>query len=156
MSRMHTAGATMVEIDEDISCFIAQRMDPDKSLGDDEPVSVETSDIDRIFQLKLSDDTTYSAIALDKLVWEQTPTCFVEMLSSLLRGRVTSAERSQKTFFSENKEGIICREAHIDNATQFAVPPLLIERLLYVSHYPKTAGHPGSKCLCYTLRRKWY
>lgn len=57
--------------------------------------------------------------------------------------------------FFENKECIICRKTHIDDATQFIVFALLIERLLYTSHSPKTAGHQGDRRLFYSFRQKW-
>lgn len=76
MSRIPTDGATTVKIDEEISCFITVSKNPGESLGDEEPASVETGDIDSIFQLMLSEDVTSSATTCDELVCEQISDIF--------------------------------------------------------------------------------
>lgn len=65
-SQILTDGATTVEINEDIPCLIGEGENPDEALGDDEPVPVETREIVRIFQLKLSEDIMPSASTYDK------------------------------------------------------------------------------------------
>lgn len=76
MSRIPTDGATTVKIDEETSCFITVSKNPDESLGDEEPASVETGDIDSIFQLILSEDVTPSATTREEFVCEQNSDLF--------------------------------------------------------------------------------
>ena len=55
-----------------------------------------------------------------------------------------------------NNKGIICRKSTVDFSIQILLPEKLRERVLYISHYSKAAGHPGGARLYATLRKTFY
>lgn len=156
MSRILTYGATNFDINEDIPCFIAEPKDPNDSLGDTEPVSVETRGNERIFQMKLSEDIMPYAITHNELVRDQNSGLFSHKVCLALEKGGDLDQKKRKVIFFENKESIICRKAYTDSATQYVAPASLIDRLLCISHYPKTASHPGVRRFFFTLRQELY
>ena len=52
--------------------------------------------------------------------------------------------------------GFLSRRFPLDESLQRVVLKSLRSRILYLSHYSRLAGHPGSTRLYYTLRRKYY
>lgn len=58
--------------------------------------------------------------------------------------------------FDYDHYGFLVRKSKLDCALQRVVPSALKSRLLYLSHYPRLAGHPGGTRLYLTLRRDYY
>lgn len=139
MGRVLRDGAMTAQIDEGIPCFVDEPEDPDESLGDDEPVPVEICGLERMFHLKLSEDITSVAMTMHVLVREQNSDLFCRKVRLALQRGADLGQKRPKDIFFENKEGILCRKAHIGSVTKYLVLASLIERLLYVSPYSKTA-----------------
>ena len=76
-------------------------------------------------------------------------------MASRLAKEEGSAQLRLSRFFI-NTEGLICRKAHLDGVEQIVVPTTLRDKVLYLSHYPATSGHPGGRRLFYMLRQRYY
>jgi hypothetical protein len=51
---------------------------------------------------------------------------------------------------------VLCRRSPVDGSIQIAVPLSLRSRLLYLSHHPPIASHPGEQRRYASLRRHYY
>jgi len=70
-----------------------------------------------------------------------------------LRDKMDPNEHSR---FSETKEGLLLRVAHIDWAVQVYVPFILRQDLLRLEHNVVRAGHPGVNRVYAAIRRHYY
>ena len=61
-----------------------------------------------------------------------------------------------KSKLDYDRYGLLVRKSPLEGALQRVVPKSLLDRLLYLSHYPRLAGHPGGTRMYYTLRRDYY
>lgn len=61
-----------------------------------------------------------------------------------------------KTLFDVNCNGILVHQAPLDEPLQWYVPESLQDLLLYLSHYPRYAGHHAATKMYTTLRRNNY
>ena len=96
----------------------------------------------------VEEDRNVEAISIEEFLREQArdPYCQERMkkLGSEEEGAV----------FEIDQFGILCRSAKLDGAMQKVVPKTLRDRLLYLSHFPRLAGHPGQSTMYKSLRRQ--
>jgi hypothetical protein len=55
-----------------------------------------------------------------------------------------------------NKDGLLVRVSPVDGSQQVVVPQNLVSRILYMEHYPPSAGHPGAHRMFQTIRRTFF
>ncbi len=58
--------------------------------------------------------------------------------------------------YEEDERGVLVRIAKLDGTAQAPVPEPLRQRLLYLAHHTRLAGHPGITRMFYTLRRNFF
>ena len=153
LSRIPSTGGTTVPVDEEIPCYSAVDLEDDtlytEESGDDPDVEVTSG------CYALDPPASKAALTHDDFSREQLsdPLC-KEVASRLAKGEGSAQLRLSRFFI--NAEGLICRKAHLDGVEQIVVPTTLRDRVLYLSHYPATSGHPGGRRLLYTLRQRYY
>ena len=146
LSRLLTSGDDQSPLDDDIPCFITDtdsneeeldhRMEDDYSLTEEEVLALR-----EVAQ-------AVEPISTPEFLQEQAKDSYCK---SLLPETTVDASH-----FITDQFGIICRKSTLDGALQRVVPESLRERVLYLSHYPILAGHPGGYKLYATLRRDYY
>lgn len=60
------------------------------------------------------------------------------------------------SLFNVNRDTVLVRRAPLDDAFQKLLPASLRARVLYLSHYPRLAGHAGCSRMYFTLGREFY
>lgn len=104
LSRTPTDGEITVQIDEDISCFIAEPENPDESVGGDDSRSLATRNTKNIFELKLSQQSCPLPLYRLNLFVSKASTCFVEWFALLSRRGKTTAKKSRRTSYSKTRK----------------------------------------------------
>jgi transposase InsO family protein len=56
----------------------------------------------------------------------------------------------------ENELQLLCRISTDPEHKRVYIPEALRERVMYLAHYPATAGHPGGRKMFYTLSQQFY
>ena len=153
LSRIPSTGGTTFPVDEDIPCYSALDFEDDTLYTeeiDDNPEFDATSGC-----FALEPPASKAALTHDDFWRDQLsdPLC-KEVASRLAKGE-GSAQLHLSQFFI-NTEGSICQRVHLDGVEQIVVPTTFRDRVLYLSHYPATSAHPGSRRLFYTLQQRYY
>lgn len=147
MSRLRSDMSTNTPIDDEPPCFLIG----DDAAIDDGMFSEDYDPLTTICAVRGNPTTAPEAtpVTMEELLLEQRddPLCR-DLREGLENGRVSSY------FIDEN--GLLARRAGLDNATQTVVPASIRDRILYLSHYPAMAGHPGGRKMYYTLRQSYY
>jgi Integrase zinc binding domain len=65
-----------------------------------------------------------------------------------------SADKS--LLYDLNEVGILVRKSPFDGSQQIVVPQSLVSQILYLEHYPPTAGHPGAHHMFQTIRKTFF
>jgi hypothetical protein len=151
LSRMETKGYSHVSEAEDsvneIPCLIIE----------------EQNDSDELFTrpvLPLSGPLVYvpdalDAISLDELLKAQAEDPWCRDLVQQLGQGITDT-RPPGLLFDE--EGALCCASHVheDLPPRWMVPATLRERVCVLSHFSKSAGHPGISKMSHSISRLWY
>lgn len=91
---------------------------------------------------------------------DKSPITIVDFIAARPRNRKCNEQAKQvgfaNTSFRTDTNGLFIRTSRIDQAEQVVVPPSLQARILYLSHHPLFAGHPGGTKMYKTLRRNFY
>ena len=153
LSRIPSTGGTTVPVDEEIPCYAVMDFDDDPQHEEEmyDPMDVEVA----AGCLALDSPASMAAITHKEFSHEQHSDPFCKEVTSRLERGEEPAELRRSRFFV-NREGLVCRKAHLDGAEQIVVPTALRESLLYLSHYSATSGHPGGRRLFYTLQQRFY
>lgn len=138
LSRLGTRGGTEVDAEEDeIPCFQLEDISSE----------VDESTLDDICALNPDENSTVEPITTEELISTQLSDRFCTDIRARL-------DRGERLPFLDDEQGILTRI--VDENTQVVIPQELQSRLLHISHFAKTAGHPGGRKLYYTLRRRYY
>ena len=65
-------------------------------------------------------------------------------------------QTSTTSLYDLNDDGILVRVSPSDGSQQVVVPQTLVSRVLYMEHYPPSAGHPGAHRMFQTIRRTFF
>jgi hypothetical protein len=65
-------------------------------------------------------------------------------------------QTSESPMYELNKDGIQVQVSPVDCSKQVVVPQNLVSRILYMEHYPPSAGHPGAHRMFQTIRRTFF
>ena len=65
-------------------------------------------------------------------------------------------QTSKTSLYDLNDDGILVRVSPSDGSQQVVVPQTLVSRVLYMEHYPPSAGHPGAHRMFQTIRRTFF
>ena len=93
--------------------------------------------------------TAVSALTPEEIILAQASDKFCADKLGEVRSGIQSA-------FRENIKGILVRISPNDYSEQIVLPKPLRQRVLYIAHYSKSAGHPGGTRLYATLRKQFY
>jgi Integrase zinc binding domain len=63
---------------------------------------------------------------------------------------------TRTSLYDLNDDGPLVRVSPIDGSQQVVIPKDLVSRIIYMEHYPPSAGHPGAHRMFQTIRRKWF
>jgi len=96
----------------------------------------------------VTDPATIKPISVEELIAAQSKD---EYCRKLMTESDTEGSR-----FSYDEEGVLIRLSPLDHAQQRVIPLRLQARVLYLSHYPLTAGHPKGSKMYDTMRRHYY
>ena len=153
LSRLPTTGTDQTDLDDEIPTVAAvlkgpmvHQDEPEWEIipFDSQPLSASTVQHKNHDQQDLDD----KPITTDEMMAEQRedPTCL----------KYASLADNHKSHFSLTSNGLLVRHSPRDNAVQMVVPASLQSRVMYLSHYPVTAGHPQGSKMYDTLRRTHY
>lgn len=91
---------------------------------------------------------------------EITPITTEEFVQAQLRDTfwksVPSEVGKTATTLHLDRDGVLCTPASLDGSIQRVVPASLKDRVIYLVHYPRLAGHPGETKIYQTLQRNFY
>ena len=93
-------------------------------------------------------DVAMEPITLQEMVAEQASDAFCQ-------AKAATVGHSASDFFYD-RHGVLVRRSTLDGALQAVVPSSLRPRVLNMAHYPKLAGHPGTRRMYDTMRRSFY
>ena len=93
--------------------------------------------------------TPLPALTDEDIIFAQNEDEYCKNILKLIQENNTSE-------FLLNNRGMICRKSPVDFSIQIVLPEKLREQVLYISHYSKSAGHPGGARLYSTLRKTFY
>ena len=65
-------------------------------------------------------------------------------------------QTSTTSLYDLNDDGILVRVSPSDGSQQVVIPKDLVSRILYMEHYPPSAGHPGAHRMFQTIRRTFF
>lgn len=160
LSRLETKGETSEDIDEDIPCFIAEhglthqsmKSVMEQKISDSDPDSDEEDvegygNCDELLALEGGTDSLehFEAVKPEELLREQLIDPFCESI----RRQIDEGNTLSFTTEAQEFEGTLVRTA--SEYTQVVIPRSLKDRVLGMSHYAKTAGHPGGRKLYKSL-----
>ena len=146
LSRMTTTGLDTTPLGDDIPCF--------------------TADTDFQNPTPPCRGTTFRLPGIPEVlaVPEEGSALIPVTVSEILTGQaqdpycraMTSEVGKVGSHFEVNRVGLLCRKAPVDGSLQVVIPQSLRARVLYLSHYPRLQGHPGSTRMYETMRRDYY
>ena len=145
LSRLRTLGETTTEVDDQIPCF---NLDEEHEIDEPPQEFDDWEDFDLLLATEEEEEHPVpSAISTEELIREQGRDPFCKKIR-------ISLDRGRPVPFVEDESGVLFRtqEGH----PQLVIPRSLVPRVLWLSHYPKAAGHPGETKLYRTLRRHFY
>ena len=141
-------GETVDEIDDEISCFMAE---PTDATEDEEEEVGEVDDILALEGGAASDRLDHiQAVAPEELIREQA----VDPFCSRIKEEMDAGKTRTFTTEAEEFEGTLCRTAA--EFVQVLIPQSLRDRVPGLSHYAKLAGHPGGRKLYKAFRRYFH
>lgn len=97
--------------------------------------------------MKDKKDTRFEKITME----ERHASQHNDALCSEISRRLNEGEKSS---FKNDDDGLLIRTIYAD--LQIAVPHTLKKRVIYISHYPVIAGHPGGRQIYYRIRHHFY
>ena len=95
------------------------------------------------------EDVDVSPITIEELILAQAE----DDLCKRLRRKL---ERDSTKRYFEDERGLVVRVSPLDGAKQIVAPESLRQKILYMSHFPRLAGHPGGTRMFNTIRRTFY
>ena len=165
LSRMQTNGEDASRMDDEIPCFLAEHHRDTEAIETvatvicgnetlperviDWPKPSKRIAMEGVMAI-VEEDKNVEAISVEEFLQEQArdPYCQERMEKLGLE--------EEGAVFEIDQFGILCRRAKLDGAMQKVVPKTLRDRLLYLSHYPRLAGHPGQSTMYNSLRRQFF
>ena len=147
LSRLQTLGETETDVDDNLPCLTVEAPE------EDEETQQELLDSDDILRLT----------RLLPLRWVYRNHIWYRLLARSYfenSTRTNSARRSAPVLtrgsvpIAIDADDFLCRTSEAKH--RIVVPHNLKQRVLYLSHYPKVAGHPGGRKLYKTLSRHFY
>ena len=156
MSRMPTAAGDQRKLEDDIPC-LAILPNP---MTETDPTPVgglwdtegECPFVENVKVLTLAEEggeeSDIVPITVEEFLQAQATDSFCQE-----KAKAVGDSDSQ---FDYDRYGLLVRKAPLDGALQRVVPKALRARLLYLTHYPRLAGHPGGTRMYLTLRRDFY
>jgi len=139
-SRVRSSGSDTLPCDDSIPCYIADESDDEY---DGTPPELDC--------LPPAQPQASSPVTLEELhkAQQEDADC---------REWLEFSKQKDSPFFTvmHNRLQILYRRAALDGQRQICVPTSLRPRVLYLTHYPPTAGHPGGRKMYQTLRRTYY
>jgi Integrase zinc binding domain len=126
-SQVPTTGGDTADVDDDIPCFVVSR--PSPSLPTTLPLPITIEEIQR--------------------AQHDDPDC-----QPLFEASTKASYYFVMHSFADTD--VLCRRSPVDGSKQITVPLSLRSRLLYLSHHPPIAAHPGVQRLYASLRRHYY
>ena len=132
----------------DTSTWIANDWELDDPRESTKPDSFIWQDPWEIFALR---EPKVDLITTEELISEQRNDPEV---NKILKAKADGSPTYQNFFI--NSTGLLIRKSPRDGAEQIFIPKNLRARALYLSHYTRTAGHPGVSRQYYTMRQSMY
>jgi transposase InsO family protein len=126
-SRVPTTGGDTADVDDDIPCFVVSR--PSPTLPTTLPLPITIEEIQR--------------------AQHDDPDC-----QPLFEASTKTSSNFAMHSFADTE--VLCCRFPVDGSIQIMVPLSLRSRLLYLSHHPPIAAHPGGQRLYASLRRHYY
>ena len=146
LSRLTTLGETALDVDDEIPCFLLDMTHDTAASANDLDEGLMYEDV-LLLTRPSSDEPLPPQISLDELRREQNVDSFCRQTRARLR-------RGERLPFADNPSGFLCRYA--TEREQVVIPATLQARVLRLSHFNVTAGHPGGRRLYYYLSRYFY
>ena len=151
LSRLPTTDVDTEPIDDDLPTVPPHYDDVPTVL-----LCADTSDeYDQTFELPAADGPVNAIVPADV-----SPITHEEMIREQANDpvcqRYVALSNTTNSVFSLDEHGTLIRTSSLDGSKQIVVPRSLQQRLLYLSHYPLLAGHPGGTKLYETLRIQYY
>ena len=168
MSRLLTEGGDTSPIDDEIPCFSVMEStrttetDPTPLSGMwDVPVDLRFIEDPEVVALADEAEAERETAAEDDgEEREIMPITAEEFLQEQSKDPFCIAKAKMvgdaNSHFDVDQYGFLVRRSNLDGALQRVVPKTLRARVLYLSHYPRLAGHPGGLRMYMTLRREYY
>ena len=158
MSRLRTEGGDETPLRDDVPTYtICLVKSPNGEVEDIR--EGEWEEVDDIFENKnrpgMPEVTAFAVeekevmpVTVEELIAEQAKDEYCRSVAESVGKRSSS--------FAYDRNGVLVRKSRLDGTLQKVVPESLRARILYLSHYPRLAGHPGGTRMYYTMRRDFY
>ena len=139
LSRLPTEGLDTAHLDEDIPVL-----------------AVETRARDALKKATPKAAPMEALSARDIILGQTEDACCQAMLKELDALSPPDPTSSQRAFFSQEKNGLLCRRSMYGRETRVVIPEALEKRLLNHQHPSVLAWHPGLRRMYNTIRRCVY
>ena len=154
LSRLFTDADTIPDDNDDIPAFLLDVVNVELTLNrqndTDDFIDVQYAEVDEI--LSATDDpappyAAFEPIGVEELLAAQLN----DQFCADIRRRINQNEASS---FEFDDNGLLIRSG--DKRSQIVAPHSLKERILYINHHAKLAGHPGGRKLYHNIRKDFY
>ena len=149
VSRFRTDGGDTEPVDDEVSCFAVQCDEGSEALLENVHWDLPQDRPDGCHALAIApEESDAASVSVEEFLCAQAEDAFCRFAAETVG--------TPNSKFDMDRYGFLVWKSPLDGTLQRVVPTRLRPRVLYLSHHPRLAGHPGATRMYYTLRREYY